>query len=102
VAPEEALIPEEEAGAEPEPEPVLETELAPPETILKPPVGVGAEAAAPKLRFAEDVLGPGPTKSVSKSKKKKKGATERSADDGVRGRRQRRERETFDEEGEEY
>lgn len=100
VAPEEALIPEEEAGAEPEP--VLETELAPPETILKPPVGVGAEAAAPKLRFAEDVLGPGPTKSVSKSKKKKKGATERSADDGVRGRRQRRERETFDEEGEEY
>jgi N utilization substance protein A len=102
VAPEEALIPEEEAGAEPEPEPVLETELAPPETILKPPVGVGAEATAPKLRFAEDVLGPGPTKSVSKSKKKKKGATERSADDGVRGRRQRRERETFDEEGEEY
>jgi len=102
VAQEEALIPEEEAGAEPEPEPVLETELAPQETILKPPVGVGAEAAAPKLRFAEDVLGPGPTKSVSKSKKKKKGATERSADDGVRGRRQRRERETFDEEGEEY
>jgi N utilization substance protein A len=101
--PEEALIPEEEAGAEPEPEPVLETELAPPETILKPPVGVGAEAAAPKLRFAEDVLGPGPTKATSKSKKKKKkGTTERSADDGARGRRQRRERETFDEEGEEY
>ncbi len=101
VAPEEALIPEEEAEAEPEP--VLETELAPPETILKPPVGVGAEAAAPKLRFAEDVLGPGPTKATSKSKKKKKkGTTERSADDGVRGRRQRRERETFDEEGEEY
>ena len=101
VAPEEALIPEEEAGAEPEPEPVLETELAPPETILKPPVEVGAEAS-PKLRFAEDVLGPGPTKAASKSKKKKKGAPERSADDGVRGRRQRRERETFDEEGEEY
>jgi len=102
VVPEEALIPEEKAEAEPEPEPVLETELAPPETILKPPVGVGAEASA-KLRFAEDVLGPGPTKSVSKSKKKKKkGATERSADDGVRGRRQRREREIIDEEGEEY
>jgi N utilization substance protein A len=100
VVPEEVLVPEEEAVAEPEPEPVLETELAPPETILKPPVEVGAEAS-PKLRFAEDVLGPGPTKATSKSKKKKKkGAAERSADDGVRGRR-RREREVFDEE-EEY
>jgi N utilization substance protein A len=100
VVPEEVLVPEEEAAPEPEPEPVLETELAPPETILKPPVEVGAEAS-PKLRFAEDVLGPGPTKATSKlKKKKKKGAAERSADDGVRGRR-RREREVFDEE-EEY
>jgi N utilization substance protein A len=105
VVPEEALVSEEGAEAEPEPEPVLETELAPPETILKPPVGVGAKAGAAKLRFAEDVLGPGPTKATSKSKKKKKkGATERSADDGARGRRPR-ERETIDvegEEGEEY
>ncbi len=100
VAPAEALVPEEEAEAEPEP--VLETELAPPETILKPPVEVGAEADS-KLRFAEDVLGPGPTKATSKSKKKKKkGAAERSAEDGVRIRKQRREREVFDEEGEEY
>lgn len=95
-APEEALIPEAE------PEPVLETELAPPETILKPPIEVGAEKTA-KLRFAEDVLSPGPTKATSKSKKKKKKkAPERSADDGVRGRKQRREREIIDEEGEEY
>jgi N utilization substance protein A len=101
VVPEEALIPEEEVAAEAEPEPVLETKLAPPETILKPPIRVGAEAAL-KLRFAEDVLGPSPAKAASKSKKKKKkGAPERSADDGVRGRR-RRERETVDEEGEEY
>ncbi len=100
VVPEEVLVPEEEAVPEPEPEPVLETELAPPETILKPPVEVGA-GISPKLRFAEDVLGPAPTKATSKSKKKKKkGAAERSADDGVRGRR-RREREVFDEE-EEY
>jgi N utilization substance protein A len=99
VVPEEALVPEEETKVEAEPEPVLETELAPPETILKPPVEVGAEAS-PKLRFAEDVLGPAPTKATSKSKKKKKkGATERSADDGVRGRR-RHEREVFDEEDE--
>ncbi|HUT96981.1 MAG TPA: transcription termination factor NusA [Dehalococcoidales bacterium] len=102
VAPEEALIPEEGIEAAPEPEPVLETELAPPETILKPPMGVRAKAVAAKLRFAEDVLGPGPTKSVPKSKKKKKGVTERSADDGVRGRRQQHEREVFDEEGEDY
>jgi N utilization substance protein A len=101
VALEEALIPEEEVAAEAEPEPVLETELAPPETILKSPIKVGAEAS-PKLRFAEDVLGPSPAKAASKSKKKKKkGAPERSADDGVRGRR-RRGRESFDEEGEEY
>lgn len=97
-APEEALAPEEA-----EAEPVLETELAPPETILKPPVEVGAETAS-KLRFAEDVLGPAPTKATSKSKKKKKkGAPERIAEDGVKIRKQRREREIFDEEeGEEY
>jgi N utilization substance protein A len=100
VVTEEVIVPEEEAAPEPEPEPVLETELAPPETILKPPVEVGAETTA-KLRFAEDVMGPAPTKTTSKSKKKKKkGAAERSADDGARGRR-RREREVFDEE-EEY
>jgi N utilization substance protein A len=97
--PEEVIVPEEEAAPEPEPEPVLETELAPPETILKPPVEVGAETTS-KLRFAEDVMGPAPTKATSKSrKKKKKGAAERSADDGARGRR-RREREVFDEEDE--
>ncbi len=101
LAPEEVEVPEEEPEAEPEPEPVLETELAPPETILRPPVEVGAESSS-KLRFAEDVLGPGPTKATPKSKKKKKkGAAERSADDGVRGRR-RREREVYDEEGEDY
>jgi N utilization substance protein A len=96
--PEEAEVPEEEPEAEPEP--VLETELAPPETILKPPVEVGAESSS-KLRFAEDVLGPAPTKDTSKKKKKKKRVTERSADDGARGRR-RREREIYDEEGEDY
>jgi N utilization substance protein A len=102
VVPEEVIVPEEaEAEPEAEPEPVLETELAPPETILKPPVEVGAEAGTSKLRFAEDVMGPGPSRAPSKAKKKKKkGVTEKSADDGVRGRK-RREREVFDEE-EEY
>ncbi len=101
--PEAPLAPEEEAEAKEkaEPEPVLETELAPPETILKPPVEVGAPK---KLRFAEDVMVSGPTKAVSKlRKKKKKSAPERSADDGVRIRKQRRGREILDEEeGEEY
>jgi len=102
IVPEEVILPKEvEAEPEPEPEPVLETELAPPETILKPPVEVGAEAGSPKLRFAEDVMGPGPSRAPSKAKKKKKkGVPERSADEVVRGRK-RREREVFDEE-EEY
>ena len=98
---EETIEPEPEA--EPEAVPVLETELASPETVLKPPVEVGAEASPSKLRFAEDVLGPAPPRSASKSrKKKKKGGAERSADDGAKGKRQRRERGVYDVEGEEY
>jgi N utilization substance protein A len=106
VAPEEVLILEEEVEPEPEAEPelapVLETELAPQETILKPLIEVGAGAIAPKLRFAEDVLGTRSAKAPPKSKKKKKGVPERSADDGVRLKKQRRERGVIDEEGEEY
>ncbi len=97
---EEAPAPEEEAKAEPEPATVLDTTLIPPEPFLEPQAA-GEKA---RLRFAEDVLVSGPTKSVAKSrKKKKKGAYERSADDGVRIKKQRRETEIFDEdEGEEY
>jgi N utilization substance protein A len=93
---------EEEAPAaeEAEPEPVLDTTLIPPEPFLEPQ----AAGEKSRLRFAEDVLASGPTKSVAKSrKKKKKGAYERGADDGIRLKKQRRETETFDEdEGEEY
>ncbi|GAH15626.1 unnamed protein product, partial [marine sediment metagenome] len=90
----------EEALAPTEAEPVtLDTELVPPETILKSPVKVGAEA--PQLRFAEDVLKSGPTKPVAKPRKKKKGVRERSADDGIKLRKRRQKSEVFDEE-EEY
>jgi len=96
----EAPAPEKEAEAEPEPATVLDTTLIPPEPFLEPQA-TGEKA---RLRFAEDVLASGPTKSVAKSrKKKKKGAYERSADDGVRIKKQRRETEILDEdEGEEY
>jgi N utilization substance protein A len=89
---------EEPESAPAEAEPVtLDTELAPPETVL----GKKAGAEAPQLRFAEDVLKSGPTKPVAKSRKKKKEARERGAEDGVRLRRRRQREEIFDEE-EEY
>jgi N utilization substance protein A len=94
---EEALAPAEaERGAEAV---TLDTELVPPETVLKPPVEVGAEA--PQLRFAEDVLRSGPTKSVAKSRKKKE-TRERGGEDGIRLKRRRQREELFDEEGEGY
>lgn len=90
-----------EAEAEVEAEPVtLETELAPPETVLKPPVGVKAEAEAPKLRFAEDVMQVGPTKPVAKSRRKKKETRERG-EDGIKVKKRRQKAEVYDEE-EEY
>ncbi len=93
-----ALAPVE---AEAEAEPVtLDTELVPPETILKQPVEVGAEA--PQLRFAEDVLQSGPTKSVAKSRKKKKETRERGGEDGVKLKRRRQREELLDEEEEGY
>jgi N utilization substance protein A len=91
-----------EAGAGAEAEPVAyETELAPPETVLKPPVGVQVGAEAPKLRFAEDVMQPGPTKPVDKSRRKKKKETRERGEDGVRVKKRRQKEEFFDEE-EEY
>jgi len=93
---EPALAP---AGAAAEPLPTLDTTLIPPEPFLEPQ----ATLEKPQLRFAEDVLVSGPTKPVPKSKKKKKkGTRDRSADDGIKLRKQRREPEILDEQGEEY
>jgi len=96
------LAPEKaEAEVEAEAEPAtVETELVPPETILKPPVGVKAGAKAPKLRFAEDVMQTAPTKPVAKSRRKKKDTRERG-EDGVKLKKRRQKAEIFDEE-EEY
>jgi N utilization substance protein A len=99
LAPQEA---EAKAEAEAEAEPAtLETELVPPETILKPPAEVKAGDKAPKLRFAEDVMQVAPTKPVAKSKRKKKETRERG-EDGVKLKKRRQKAEIFDEEEEEY
>ena len=91
---EEPTLAPAEAAAEPLP---LDTTLAPLETILGPKAGL----EAPQLRFAEDVLQPGPTKPVAKSRKKKKEARDRGAEDGIKLRKRRQKAEIFDEE-EEY
>jgi N utilization substance protein A len=98
LAPEKAKA---KAEVETEAEPVTaETELAAPETVLRPPVGVRAGAKAPKLRFAEDVLQPGPTKPVARTRRKKKDTREHG-EDGVKLKKRRQKAEIFDEE-EEY
>ncbi len=90
---EPALAPAEVAA-----EPLsLDTTLVPPKTLLEPQ----ATLEAPQIRFAEDVLRPGPTKVVAKSRKKKKEARDRGAEDGVKLRKRRQRSEIFDEE-EEY
>ena len=96
------LVPEKaEAGVEAEAEPTtVETELVPPETVLKPPVEVKAGAKAPKLRFAEDVMQTAPTKPVAKSRRKKKDTRERG-EDGIKVKKRRQKAKIFDEE-EEY
>jgi N utilization substance protein A len=93
---EEPALASEEAEVEAEPA-TLDTELVPLETILKS----SEEAEVPRIRFAEDVLQAGPTKPVTKLRKKKKEVRERGADDGVRLRKRRQKEEIFDEE-EEY
>ena len=68
--------------------PSLDTEFIPPQVSLEPEV---AEEKA-KVRFAEDILAPGPTKPVPKSRKKKKGAPARAEPaEGIKRRKQRRE-----------
>ena len=73
---EEPVLASAQAAAEPEPP--GDTELVPPEAVLKPQTRL----EPPPLRFAEDVLAFAPTKPVAKSKKKKKGTHERGVDDG--------------------
>ncbi|GAH66252.1 unnamed protein product, partial [marine sediment metagenome] len=76
-------------------------------TFIPPQVPFEPQAAAekPQVRFAEDILVPGPTKPETKSKKRKKKGTkgEGRAQDGIRLKKQRRESEIrIDEDEEEY
>ena len=84
----------EEATAEPVLTPVAAA--VEPESAAEPVFAQQApftlpEAAKPRLRFAEDIMGPRPAKSEDKSKKKKKkGSRERENEDGS-GKRRRKE-----------
>ncbi len=83
------------------------TEPSPPTdgTFIPPQIPSEPQAAVkkPQVRFAEDILVPGPTKPEPKSKKRKKKNTksERRAEDGIRLKKQRREAETPIDEDEE-
>ena len=90
-----AEVPDEAA----EPLPALETTYFPPPASFEPPVASGKGG----IRFAEDILAPGPPKPEAKQKKKRKGArTKEDVDGGIRLRKQRRGVEVIDEEEEEY
>ena len=70
-----------------EPLPALDTTFVPPPASFEPP----AEAEKPRLRFAEDILAPRPTKPQAKSRKKKKKQGRESEEDGVGIKKPRRE-----------
>jgi len=79
-----------------EPLPPLDTEFVPPQVSLEPKVAV----EKPRVRFAEDILVPGPTKPVPKSRKKKKGVpAKEGTGESIKRRKRRREPEvSLDEE----
>ena len=87
------------AGETAEPLAALDATLVPPEAVLEPKAG----SKQAEIRFAEDILPSGPTKQVSKPRKKKKktGPDKGSAEDGVRIRKRRKEADILGEE-EEY
>ena len=90
--------PPEEAA---EPLPATDGTFIPPQIPFEPQAAV----EKPQVRFAEDILVPGPTKPETKSKKRKKKGTkgEGRAEDGIRLKKQRREPEIrIDEDEEEY
>jgi len=70
-----------------EPLSALDTAFVPPPASFEPPV----EAEKPRLRFAEDILAPRPTKPQAKSRKKKKKQGRESEEDGVGIKKPRRE-----------
>ncbi len=98
---EEAAIVSEEASAVLEPVLTSAETIAPTppldSTLLPPlvPMGTATAAKQPRLRFAEDIMVPGPSKPPSKSRKKqKKDIRDRDGEDGGRGRKARLELDT--------
>jgi len=98
-APVSAEILKEETAKPAEPLPTVEEVFAQPPVFFKP----AATEEKTELRFAEDLMVSRPAKTEDKSKKKKKKGTpgRESAEDGVRLKKRRRERESLDE-SEEY
>ncbi len=90
--------PEEVAEEGMEPVPASEEVLVPPQIIFETPI----TEEKPRLRFAEEIMAPKPTKAkTSKTKRKKKVAYgKESAEDGIKLRKARRESDV--EEDEEY
>ncbi len=70
-----------------EPLPALDTAFISPPASLESPV-----VEKPRLRFAEDILAPGPTKPQAKSKKKKKKdiQSRESEEEGIGAKKLRR------------
>ncbi len=83
-----------------EPLPATDDTFIPPQILLEPQAAV----RKPRLRFAEDILVPVPTKPETKLRKGKKKSTKDKgrAEDGIRLKKQRREREIPTDEDEEY
>jgi N utilization substance protein A len=83
-----------------EPLPATDDTFIPPQIPLEPQAAV----RKPRIRFAEDILVSVPTKPETKSRKgKKKSTKDRGrAEDGIRLKKQRREREIPTDEDEEY
>jgi N utilization substance protein A len=73
------------------------------EPFLPPPIESAAADEKHEIRFAEDIMVSGPVKPAAKVKKKKKGVRgKEDIEGGVKLKKQRRVRETIDEEEEEY
>ena len=97
---EPALVSPEIVEEAAEPSPTFTTTFVPPQVPFEPP----ATGGKPHLRFAEDILVPGPTKPEAKPRKKKKKTTQSrdSVEDGIRLKRVRRASEIPLDEDEEY
>lgn len=95
---EPALVSAKPPAKAAEPLPATDDTFISPQISFEPQAAVGK----PQVRFAEDILVPGPTKPETRAKRKKKGTKDRGrAEDGIRLKKQRREPEISIDEDEE-